>query len=176
MKKETIRIALAALAFAAIATAQDVNFNFDSTVDFSKFHTYKWVEIPGGVKLDSLIAKQLDTAIQAGLAGKGLTKTDSDSADLYIGYQVALNQERQLNAYGMGGGWRFGGGMGTATTSTIQIGTVDLDMYDQAGKALIWRGSATKTIDTGAKPDKRQKNIQAGVTKLLKNYPPVPKK
>jgi hypothetical protein len=176
MKKRTIRIALAALGFAALAWAQDVSYNFDTSANFNKFKTYKWVEIPGGVKLDDLLSRQLDTALQAQLAKKGLSKTDSETADLYVGYQVAVKEERSISAYGMGGGWRMGGGMANATTSTLQIGTVDLDTYDPATKTLVWRGMASKTIDAGAKPDKRQKNIENGAAKLLKNYPPPPKK
>jgi hypothetical protein len=174
--KKMILITLAALAAAAIASAQDVNYNFDATAKFSDFKTYKWVEIPGGVKLDDLIARQLDSALQGELTKKGLSKVDSDTADLYIGYQVAVNQERSISAYGMGGGWRMGGGMATAQTSTLQIGTLDLDMYNPVTKELIWRGAATKTIDTGAKPEKRADNIQKGAAKLLKNYPPAAKK
>jgi hypothetical protein len=34
---------------------------------------------------------------------------------------------------------------------------------------------ATKTIDEGAKPEKREKNIQKGVEKLLSDYPPKKK-
>jgi hypothetical protein len=45
-------------------------------------------------------------------------------------------------------------------------------MYDSSQKQLVWRGVATKTIDSGASPDKRQKNIQKGLEKLPKNYPP----
>jgi len=37
------------------------------------------------------------------LTSKGLTKTDSEKADLYVGYQIAVDQEKQWNAYGMGG-------------------------------------------------------------------------
>jgi hypothetical protein len=48
-------------------------------------------------------------------------------------------------------------------------------MYDPAQKQLVWRGSATKTLDTKAKPEKKEKNIKKAVTKLLKNYPPKPK-
>jgi hypothetical protein len=48
-------------------------------------------------------------------------------------------------------------------------------MYDSAQKQLAWRGSASKTLDPKAKPDKKQKNITKAVRKLLKNYPP-PKK
>jgi hypothetical protein len=174
----TTRIILAALTFVAAAAAQKVTYNFDAAADFSKFKSYKWVEIPGGVKLDDLTARQLTTTLESELAKKGLAKTATDNADLYVGYQVAITQEKQLNAYSTGWGYgpRWGGtGTVTATTTTITIGSVALDMYVPAQKQLVWRGTATKTIDVGAKPEKRQKNIQKGVEKLLKNYPPKKK-
>ena len=177
--KTMIGITLAALGLAAIASAQDVTYNFDSEANFAKYKTYKWVEITGGVKLDELIARQLTSAIEAGLATKGLSKVDSDTADLYIGYQAAIQQQKQVEMYGTGGGFgmgpRWGGGMATATTSTLLVGSVSVDMYEVAPKRLVWRGVATKTIDQNAKPDKRQANIQKAITKLLKNYPPKKK-
>jgi hypothetical protein len=88
---------------------------------------------------------------------------------------VAVTQEREWNSYGGGAGWRFGGGMTTATSSTINIGTLGVDIYDPAAKQLVWRGSATKTIDERANPQKRQQNINKAVTKLLKNFPPPAK-
>jgi len=176
--KRTIGLTLAVLGLAAVASAQDIKFNFDTEANFAKFKTYKWVEISGGVKLDDLITRQLTTALESGLRAKGLAKVDGDTADLYIGYQAAVSQERQVDLYGTGGfgmGPRWGGGMVTATTSTLTIGSISLDMYEVASKHLVWRGIATKTIDPNAKPDKRQKNIGKGVTKLLKNYPPTKK-
>jgi len=130
------------------------------------------------VKLHDLLARHLTAGIEVGLKTKGLTTVDSDSADLYIGYQAAAQQETQTNAYHTGGfgmGPRWGGGMASATTSTLTVGSVSLDMYEVASKHLVWRGTATKTIDAGAKPEKRQSNIDKGVTKLLKNYPPKKK-
>ena len=47
---------------------------------------------------------------------KGLTKTDSDTADLYLAYQAAVGQEKQFTSYntdwGYGPGWggRYYGG------------------------------------------------------------------
>lgn len=61
--------------------------------------------------------------------------------------------------------------MATATSSTIDIGTLVVDICDQRGRQLVWTGSATKTIDPGAQPEKRQKNIAKGVKKLLKDLP-----
>ena len=65
--------------------------------------------------------------------------------------------------------------MTTGQTSTIYTGQLALDMYDTKGKDLVWRGVASKTIDTKAKPEKQQKNLAKAVKKLLKNYPPVVK-
>jgi len=165
--------------------AQDVRYNFDSKADFTTFKTYKWVDIKGTDKPNPLVQKQITDTIDAELAKKGLTKTDSDTADLLIGYQTAVGTEKQFSSYntgwgygpGWGGGWYGGGGMTTTTgsTSTIYVGQLDLDMYSSSGKDLVWRGTATKTLDPKAKPDKQQKNLTKAVAKLLKNYPPPTK-
>jgi hypothetical protein len=182
------RIALAA-AFALTATvarAQDVGYNAMPGTDFAKYKTYKWVQIEGAQQPDSITDAQIKQAIDSQLATKGLTKTEDAIADLYVGYQVAINQEKQLNAYGMGGGpawgWGpgyyggYGGGMATVTSTTINVGTLGLDMYDSAAKQLVWRGTATKTLDTNAKPEKRMKNLDKAMKKMFKNYPPPVKK
>jgi len=70
--------------------------------------------------------------------------------------------------------------MGSSTTygstSTVYVGQLDVSIYDPAQKQLVWRGVATKTLDPKAKPEKKQKNITKAVQKLLKNFPPQPKK
>ena len=178
--------AAAFVVLAAMASAQDVSYNFDQKADFTKYRTYKWVEKTDAEQPDPLIAKQITDAIDKQLATKGLTKTDGATADLLIAYQVAVTKEKEATTwntgYAIGPGWGgryyggYGGGMSTTTTATIYIGAVNLDVYDAATKTLVWRGLASKQIDTGAKPDKRQKNLDKGMQKLLKNYPPVVKK
>ena len=166
------------------AVGQDVRYNFDKNTDFSQFKTYKWVVLKNAQPLDNLLDKQIKAAVDAELATKGLTKVDDDSANLYIGYQAAVNQEKEFTSYssdwGYGGGWYRGGwygpmgGMSTTTgqTSTIYKGQLALDMYDSTHHDLVWRGLASKTLDPKAKPEKQQKNLQKTVDKLLKNYPP----
>jgi hypothetical protein len=169
------------------AFAQDVRYDYDKDKDFSKYKTYKWVPIKGADQPDQLTDKSLKSAIDAELATKGLTKTDSDDANLYIGYQTAVGTEKQFTSYntgwgygpGWGAGWYGYGGMATTTTygstSTVYIGQLDLSMYDPVAKQLVWRGTATKTLDPKAKPEKKEKNIKKAVSKLLKNFPPKPK-
>jgi hypothetical protein len=174
------------LAGAGTAAAQDVRYNFDKQANFGGFKTYKWVVIKGATQLADLADRQVKEAVDAELAKKGLTKSDSDSADLYIGYQAGIGQEKEYTSFdtgwgygpGWGGGWYGGGGGGMTTgqTSTIYIGQLALDMYASSPKSLVWRGAASKTLDPKAKPEKQQKNLQKAVAKLLKNYPPQVKK
>jgi Domain of unknown function (DUF4136) len=160
----------------ASAWAQNVSYNAAPGTDFSKFKTYKWVSISGVEYPNQIVDQQIKQSIDSQLATKGLTKVDGDTADLYVAYQASITQEHQWNAYGGGMGWRMGGGMATATSSTIQIGTLGVDVYDQAGKQLIWRGSATKTLNPPKDPQKKQRNLDNAVAKLLKNFPPPPPK
>jgi len=186
MKKMAV-LTFVLLVFGVTATvAQDVRYDFDKDKDFTKYKTYKWVPIKGADQPDELTAKQVMAAIDTELATKGLTKTDADTADLYIGYQTAIGTEKQFTSYntgwgygpGWGGGW-YGGGMSSTTTygstSTVYVGQLDLSMYDSAQKQLVWRGVATKTLDPKAKPEKKAKNITKAVQKLLKKFPPEKK-
>ena len=156
----------------AIANAQDVKSNFMPGTDFSKYHSYKWVDIEKGAHPNQIVDAQIKQAVDEQLSTKGLTKTTDDKADLYVGYQIAVDQEKQWNAYGMGGGPRWGGGMATATQSSINIGTLVLDMYDPGTKKLVWSGSAAKTMDPSSNQEKNQKSLNKAMEKLLKNYPP----
>jgi len=181
MKQMNWRVGLTAvLAMLALgagaAFAQDVNVNYVPGKDFSGYKTYKWVEIQGAEKLDAIVDTQIKQAIDKALAAKGLTKATGETAGLFIGYQAAVTQERQWNTYNTGGPYRFGGGMGTATSSTINIGTIALDMYDAAAKELVWKGQASKTLSGEKNPEKRQKNIDKAMAKLLKDFPPKAKK
>lgn len=172
--------------FALGAFAQDVRYNYDRSADFSNFKTYKWVQIKGAAELGRLADQQLKAAVDAELFRKGFVKVDGD-ADLLVAYQAAVTQEKQFNSYttgfgpswGYGPGW-YGGGfdssMTTGQTSTIHIGTVAVDIYDAGKHDLVWRGEASKTLNTKAKPEKVDKNLQKAMAKLMKNFPPPVKK
>jgi hypothetical protein len=168
------------------ASAQDIKYNYVRGTDFSKYKTYKWVKIPNVQYPNQILDGQIMQAIEAQLALKGLSKTEGD-ADLIVVYQAAVTQEKQWNSYSTGGdmwgygrwgGWGGYGGMQTTTTTTetINIGTLNLDIYDAAKKEQIWRGEASKTLGSGKDPKKVEKNINKAMAKLFKKYPPPPDK
>jgi hypothetical protein len=88
--------------------AQDVHYNFMPGTDFAKYHTYKWVDIPSNVHPNQIVAQEIRDAVNNSLAAKGFTLATGDTADLYVGYQCSVDQEREWNAWGMGGGLRWG--------------------------------------------------------------------
>jgi Domain of unknown function (DUF4136) len=87
------------LVTAATLAAQDVRYNFMPRTDFSKYRTYKWVNI-GDAHPDQIMDAEIKQAVDSQLAAKGMSKTDSDKADLYIGYQTAVHQETQWDVEG----------------------------------------------------------------------------
>lgn len=180
MRVGIVSLFLAMVVGVGVASAQSEVATFDKSTDFSKYKTYKWVSIPSSQKLDDLTADQLIGTLNVELAKKDLKKSDSDKTDLYIGYQiipVAKNKSLTHLNLGMAYGAPAGGSSGSATTTTtiVHSGQLILDMYDANTKQMVWRGMVSDAIDANAKPDKKQKQMDKAVEKLLKDYPPQKK-
>jgi hypothetical protein len=153
--------------------AQDVKYNYDTSANFAKYHTYQWVALPTAHP-DQLIDKQIRQAIEAQLAAKGLTPVIANG-DIDVGYQIAVNHETQWNTWGSGG-YRWGGGMAQTTSSTISVGTLGIDFFDPASKSVVWRGTGTKTLNPSSNPEKNMERLQKAIAKILKNFPPPQEK
>lgn len=175
LKSGVVDIALAmglVLLACGSIVAQDIKTNYMPGTDFSKYKTYKWVSISNTEQPDPIVSQQIKDAIDTQLTSKGMTKVDTQNADLYVGIQTSITQQQQWNAYGTGVGWRFGGGMASAQSSTIQIGTLGVDFYDPASKQLLWRGQATKTLNPSKNAQTNMNRVNQAVAKLLKSFPP----
>jgi hypothetical protein len=177
--KSLIAAAAVILLLPALALAQKTSFDFDKSADFSKFKTYA---LKDGTKVgDPLVDNRIVAAIEAELAAKGLTKNDA-APDVVFVYHVAFDKQKDITAYnsGYGGyGYRYGGGWGTTTTNVrvneILVGTLVIDVADAAKKEIVWRGMGVREVDVQAKADKRDKNINGAVKKVLQNFPPKKK-
>ena len=174
-----------ALVACSVAFAQDVRTNYMPGTDFSKYHTYAWVNDLQGVPAvgghpDQILDAQVKEAINSQMVAKGFTKVeDGSKADLLLGYQLAIDQQKQINGFGDNfggwGGWGpWGGNFGTfsASTSSNYIGTFVVGMYDPGVKKLVWIGAAQHAIEPSKKQEKNQQRLNKGAQKLLKNFPP----
>jgi hypothetical protein len=123
---------------------------------------------------DTRIKSAVDTQLQA----KGWTRVNS-GGDVCIVAIGTTQTQRSLQTFynGFGGGWRWRGfgGMGEATTTEqdYKEGTLVVDLYDAKTKQLIWRGSAEDTLSN--KAEKNEKNLDKGVAKMFKKFPPEAK-
>ena len=63
--KKALFAALTGLLLATVsASAQDVRYNFDKNTDFSKFKTYKWVEVKDASKVNELVDRLLSSKLR----------------------------------------------------------------------------------------------------------------
>ncbi len=174
IKKRLVRVVPILLALSGVGLAQSVKYNFEPSFDFAKLKTYKWAETNSDAHPDELMDRQIKAAIDSELGRKGLVRSGDGTTDGVVAYHIRVDQEKQIDAYAMPG-WRMGGGMGTMSTSTINIGTLVLDVYDLASRQLVWKGYAQKTLNPSKDPEKNRGNLQKAIAKLLKDYPPKKK-
>jgi hypothetical protein len=155
-----------------VTVAQSVRTSRAAGVDFSKFHTYRWVQVKGPHP-DPNIDAQIRQSVDSQLATKGLKLTTEDSADLSIDYQAAISEETKWQSYEDWSDASFvAQRIGKTEKVTLNQGTLDLDMYDTAAKNLVWNARGTKTLDTKSSPEDRKKRLDQAVKKMLQNFPP----
>jgi len=180
MKIQKVMFVLIGMIFlASTASAQQVKTDYDRSTNFAQYKTYSWEQVK---TKDSLDVDRIKSAVNAPLAAKGWTQVDSGGDVSIVAMEITKN-EQTLNTFydGFGGGWGFrrfgGGGFGeaTTTTDTYKVGTVVVDLFDTKTKQLIWRGSSSDTLSNNS--DKNIKNLDKGVDKMFKHFPPgSPKK
>ena len=163
-----------ALLFATASFAQQVKTDYDRSADFSQYKTYSWENVQ---TQDPLWVDRIKEAVNGALTAKGLTPVDSGGDVAIVAIEMTKNQQNLNTFYnGFGGGWRWGGGFGDATTTVdnYKVGTLVVDLFDAKTKKIVWRGSSSDTLSD--KSDKNIKNLDKGVQKMFDHFPPDVKK
>ncbi len=176
MKLQKAMFALTAMMFlfAGKSSAQQVKTDYDRGADFSLYKTYSWEHLK---TQDPLYVDRIKNAVNAALAAKGWTQVDSGGDVSLVAMEITRTQQTLNTFYdGFGGGWgwrRFGGGgfgEATTTTETYKVGTLVIDLFDSKTKKLLWRGTSSDTLSNNS--NQNIKNLDKGVEKLFKQFPP----
>src|ERR1700682_2941939 len=175
MKMQKIVVVLIGLMllFAGKASAQQVKTDYDRGANFAQYKTYSWEHVK---TQDALNVDRIKSAVNTALAAKGLTQVDSGGEISIVAVEMTQSQQTLNTFYnGFGGVWgwrRFGGGLGeaTTTTDTYKVGTLVVDLFETGTKKLLWRGSSSDTLSNNS--DKNIKNLDKGVEKMFKKFPP----
>jgi hypothetical protein len=157
-----------------ITLAQNITYDFDRTANFARFKTYAWV--PGLATLDEINHNRVVNAVNTQLSAKRLTMVSRlAQPDLFVAYHATFDRDLQITGFSSGWGpYRVGlNRTGVARAEEILTGTLAVDMVDSRTNTIVWRGTASKDVDTQANPSKRERNIARAAERLFKNYPPV---
>ncbi len=161
------------LLFAGTLSAQQVKTDYDRSANFGQYKTYSWEQIK---TQDPLMVDRIKGAVKTALAAKGFTEVPSDGDLSLVAMETTRDQQTLDTFYNkFGGGWRWGGfGDATTTTENYKVGTLVVDLFDTKTKTLIWRGSVSDTLSN--KSEKNIDNLDKGVEKMFKKFPPDPSK
>lgn len=161
---------------AACGPSIHVETDYSRQATFPEFRTYAFADVPAAAApqngLDPLLTERVRAELDARLPGKGLQKAaDASQADLIVYTWSKGKQRIEVNSWGYTyGGWRYGGVYAPNTTvDTYNEGTLVVDMIDQKKKQLVWRGTATATVD-----DRKEANklIPKAVDDMMRQFPP----
>jgi len=173
--------ALTVLVLAAGCAPLAVDYDYDTTYDFTKLKTYEWAPSQPGNEKEELAAKRWEQAVNSQLQAKGFART-AESPDFLISMAgVKKTVESGSTAVGASiavpvgshGSVHLGGGKSKPRVK--QEGTFNLNFADPRTNALIWQGSATATVQEKATPEEQQTMINQVIAEILKNFPPQKK-
>ena len=148
-----LSLALACGACSSVSISSD----YDPDVDFSRgFASYAWLpdgELKDTGVADALTDKLLREAIDTEMAAKGFTRAGA-APDFFVGYHAAVEQKlatRPSSSAGfvVGSHGRVGTTFGVSSADEVYLydqGTLVLDFLAADTKALVWRGTASRSV------------------------------
>jgi hypothetical protein len=156
------------LALSPVSTpAQSVQTDYDRSYDFSKFKTYDFAAQVRGpndpLAVNPMNDRRVHVALDSQLVAHGYSRDTSGKQDFLVAYHAATRSRLAVQDWGYRPGrW----GARRIDVSEYTQGTLVVDVVDAASKQLVWRGSATGTIE----PKEADKKIRKAVAKLMKQF------
>src|SRR5215831_8189857 len=166
-------ITLMILSFVAGSFSQEIRIDYDRNADFSHYKTFSFEKVE---TKDPLWVDRITSAIGGELTNKGWTQVASGGDIFIIAFRMTADGQTLnsfYDAYPGGWGWRWGSGYDATTIpETYTVGALVIDIFDRKTKALLWRGSAKRTLSDNSTQQIR--NFDTSVKKLFKGFPARP--
>lgn len=165
------------LVVCSCATVQ-VNYDYERTTDFNTYKTYNYYESMD-MGMSELDARRLLDALDSGLQAQGLRL--SDAPDFLINIKSSQFQDSQRNNMGVGVGGS-GSHVGGGVSIGIPVGQskitreIVFEFVDESISGLFWQAVSDSKYHPNTTPEAKEAQFQTIVSKVLSEYPPVPKK
>ena len=175
---------LSLLALLAGCSTVSVYNDFDPGIDFSNLKTYAWSpkghEKIGDARIvnNPILHTHIQDAINTALTIKGFQKEVTGLPDFWVQYDVITEDKKNILHLqpdikgGEDSRWNDYFGDGGVATFHYTEGTLIINIADPQTKKLIWRGIGRGVADPDASPERRTRNINNAVDKILAEFPP----
>jgi hypothetical protein len=177
MKKIILFFAVGLVLVLPSCSSITVSYDYDKTANFGAYKTYAYTPEALSLAVGDLNRDRILAAIDAEMAARGFTK--SDSPDALIDLIVKAKERTEATATNTGGGYgRYGYGGGFSTThvdyNQYVDGTLFINFIDKSTEKMVWQGRGTKTLDENASPEKKETNIKNAVKMIYAKFPVKP--
>lgn len=174
MKLRSVAVGFLTLCALGCGYAIKASTDYDRTVNFSNYSTFFMVK---GNSSGNLLLDQRATAdVQNALNNRGWAEVPAGEGRAAVVVHAATKTKHTYQTFydGWGGWrWRWGGGVGRATTyvEDYKVGTLVVDIFDARTKQAIWRGYASDALPSS--PSAKEKATQEAVDKMFAHFPPA---
>lgn len=168
MKKNAALFPAIAVALLSGCSILDTSFDYDTGHDFSGLKTYGWIEKQDG----SIEARRARDAVDAALKARGFQPTDA-RPDFQVAAYVSTQDRIRVVDWGYNyhprGRWYGGRDL---DVWQYEEGSLVVDVIDPGQSALLWRGTASKAIDSTWTPEERDAEARKAASALIAEFPP----
>ena len=189
MRKGAILMLLFALLSLAGCSTLSVSSDYDSSVNFSAYHAYRW-QAPGDttagkdlLAANPIVGRRVKAAVDRELAERGYVLRERGPVDFTVSAVATVRHLARLEPdpvtwnvgyyRGRPMWYRTWWGEPWSTVVYYEEGALLLDITDAAKKELAWRGVVRGLVDDYRSPERMQGRIDEAVKKLLSEFPPV---
>ncbi len=154
-------------------STQTVSVDYDRNQDFSQLKDFKYEFAENSIS--ELDVNRIQNAINHELGLKGMIFNESSAVKIKIIPEEFISESRDSQVgVGVGGGSY---GFGTSVGMSIPINSEKLNQrylvsIFNAENQLVWEGRLEIQMPANVSPDIIDANVQKGVQKLFRKYPP----
>ncbi|MBU2997126.1 DUF4136 domain-containing protein [Cellulophaga baltica] len=167
-------VAFLSVVFLMSCSAVRVNYDYDSTTNYSNYSTYGYYpDMQTG--LSEFDTNRIIAAVDATMQIKGIRF--SEEPDFYINIISDAYRTPQNSTVGVGlggGGRNLGGGIsiGLPLGQSGEERQISFDLVDSHKESLFWQATSTSNYNENASPEAKEKKLQEIVNKVFEKYPP----
>ena len=157
-----------------------VDYDYDTTYDFTKLQTYDWLPSPSGDQMEDMTEKRFQGAMNTQLEAKGYRRT-AEAPDFLLSMEgIKKTVQKGSTAVGasvavpVGSHGSVSLGGGKSKPRVKQEGELTVLIKERSSGSVVWKGFAAAEIGPKRSPEEQQQTINAVIAELLKNFPPKP--